>query len=480
MSIKKLGFLIKSIAILVVEYIKFLVTRNQMSMVQNIAQQLAKENIFYVKIFQSLSSNNEFFTDESTEFLTQYTDRAPYTSSEINTSFIKTIESIKETHPEHAIVLTNLQPIQSGMVSIVYEAMMKNDKKVIIKVLRKGIREKLKEAMEYMEYSIRFFATVPFFKHLNLLDIFMENKETMMEQLDFSHEVENIKDMYEKNKYIDYVVVPKVYEEYTELNNDMIVMDYIDGIKLSDVMDKDKDVYSYLLAKFGIKCVLFDRLYHGDLHQGNILFIKEKCDNNKDEHNETTHETTHDTNHDTTHDTYNHKLGIIDYGIIGRLTKEEQNNYYLFFKNFFHENYKDAALHIVNYLAEPKEKVEALEKEPEKRDALIKEIEIISEKACKEEKRFSIHEICGINEALSKYGLQLSKSFCKIELSLAISDSVSKHLSYETTYMDNFEKAILEMFPKEDDDDDDTDSDDDSSNDNSESDIEIEIDYSKN
>ena len=91
MSIKKLGFLIKSIAILVVEYIKFLVTRNQMSMVQNIAQQLAKENIFYVKIFQSLSSNNEFFTDESTEFLTQYTDRAPYTSSEINTSFIKTI-----------------------------------------------------------------------------------------------------------------------------------------------------------------------------------------------------------------------------------------------------------------------------------------------------------------------------------------------------------------------------------------------------
>ena len=88
----------------------------------------------------------------------------------------------------------------------------------------------------------------------------------MMEQLDFNHEVENIKDMYEKNKYIDYVVVPKVYEEYTELNNDMIVMDYIDGIKLSDVMDKDKDVYSYLLAKFGIKCVLFDRLYHGDLH----------------------------------------------------------------------------------------------------------------------------------------------------------------------------------------------------------------------
>jgi len=68
----------------------------------------------------------------------------------------------------------------------------------------------------------------------------------------------------------------------------------------------------------------------------------------------------------------------------------------------------------------------------------------------------------------------LSKSFCKIELSLAISDSVSKHLSYETTYMDNFEKAILEMFPKEEDDDD---SDDDS---NSEVDIEIEIDYSKN
>ena len=55
------------------------------------------------------------------------------------------------------------------------------------------------------------------------------------------------------------------------------------------------------MSKFIIKSLLFDGLYHGDLHAGNILFLE------------------------------NNKIGILDFGIIGELTREEQNEYFEFF-----------------------------------------------------------------------------------------------------------------------------------------------------
>ena len=51
-------------------------------------------------------------------------------------------------------------------------------------------------------------------------------------------------------------------------------MDYIKGDRLVDILPEDKEIYCEILAKFSIKCIFFDGVYHGDMHQGNLIFLK--------------------------------------------------------------------------------------------------------------------------------------------------------------------------------------------------------------
>ena len=50
-----------------------------------------------------------------------------------------------------------------------------------------------------------------------------------------------------------------------------------------------------------------------------------------------------------------------------------------------------------------------------------------------------------INKVLRCNGLYLSKSFCKIQLCMAVSDSVISKLSTGTTYLDNIRKVVADM-----------------------------------
>ena len=60
---------------------------------------------------------------------------------------------------------------------------------------------------------------------------------------------------------------------------------------------------------------------------------------------------------------------------------------------------------------------------------------------------FTPDDMFRINTVLRKYNLSLSKSFCRIELSLAVADSVSSQLSYKTTYLENVKEAMSSLFP---------------------------------
>ena len=89
-------------------------------------------------------------------------------------------------------------------------------------------------------------------------------------------------------------------------------MSFIEGKKLSELDDVEKDKYCELLAKFGVKCVFFDGVYHGDLHQGNLIFMKDEDD---------------------------YKIGILDFGVIGRITREQQNKFYEFMQQFYSNHF---------------------------------------------------------------------------------------------------------------------------------------------
>ena len=52
----------------------------------NIITSLGNLNIFYIKIFQSLSTNSYLLNEEQISHLTSYTDKVPYTLDELDFS----------------------------------------------------------------------------------------------------------------------------------------------------------------------------------------------------------------------------------------------------------------------------------------------------------------------------------------------------------------------------------------------------------
>ena len=415
-------FVIKTFTIVLMERFCYFLGRDKYDCTKNLTYNLGKLNIFYVKLFQTLSTNSFLLDEKQIEYLSNYTDNAPFLESEIDTSFISSIRRVGEENPEIAISLSpDPKPIKAGMIALVYEGRMKTGtkKRVIVKIIRKNIETKIADALDKIDFLVRTIGHFPYIRNTNIKDIIQENRSMMIEQTDFNVEVANIQQMCKNSKHVDYLNIPQVYPEYTNENSKVIVMDYIEGRKLAELEECDRDDYSMMLAKYGLKSILFDRFYHADLHQGNIIFTKES-DGTK-------------------------RLGIIDFGIMGRMTKDEQDYFYKFFSNLSDDdNYPEAANSIMEYLVEPKEVLLSLSEDESV--GLVQAMSDIIRDAFEHQKSIRLSDLFAINKILHAHNLYLSKSFCRIELALAISDSVSSKLNNSTSYLDNIKVVARDIF----------------------------------
>ena len=388
---------------------------------QQCIRRLGELNIFFVKAFQSLSTNTRFLTEEQIDFLRLYTDDVPFQKSDVSTDFIgsfqKTCDHYGYSCNYDDIAIYN--PIKSGMIALIYHAKL-DSRDIVIKVMRKGVKQKLIDALHKIDILISFLNYIPHIKNLQLKTLLSENSKSLLAQTDFVKEKDNIQKMYDNCKHTSYLAIPRVYHEFTQDNNSIIVMTYLEGRKLEELQDNEKDQYSLLVAKFGMKCLLFNRFYHADLHPGNILFMK-----NGEEK----------------------RIGILDYGVMGYITKKEQDAFY----RFIHclsttKDYKTMADIIIDELVSPLSTLEKLEIFD--KNMLREELGIVVGKIFDTKRSMSVNDIYQINNVLRKYGVCLSRSFCKIELSLAIADSVTEKLSYNSSYIDNVKIAIEEIFDK--------------------------------
>ena len=310
--------------------------------------------------------------------------------------------------------------MKSGMIALVYHAKL-NSRDIVIKVLRNGIKEKLVDALDKLSLLISLLNFIPILKNLQLTTLLSENYYSLLSQTDFVMEKQNIQRMYDNCKHTSYLAIPRVYHEFTENDNSVIVMTYLEGRKLEELEDDEKDRYSLLVAKFGMKCLLFNRFYHADLHPGNILFMK---------------------------DGEEYKIGILDYGVMGEITQEEQDAFYRFLVCLSKtKDYKTMADIIIDELVTPVETIQNLKIFD--RNVLYEDLGIVVGNMFETKQSMSVDDIYRINDVLRKYGVCLSRSFCKIELSLAIADSVTEKLSYHSSYLDNVKLAIESIFDRE-------------------------------
>ena len=384
--------------------------KNYDNLAKNIFFKIAEINVIYVKLLQIIAVQN-VFSSHINEFLLTYTDDVSYDDDEIDNSFI-------ELFPNES--KENFELIKSGTMSLIYKLDKPNP--LIVKVLRKNIKNKIDISISNMNFLFYILWWHPYVRNKNLQTIFNENKKKLYEHIDFIQEKKNTVTMYKQFKNINYIITPSIYEDYC--NEKCITMDYIEGETITDVDDDDMEEFSNLLIKYSVKGLLYDRIFHGDIHSGNILFI---TDDNDDENK--------------------YKLGIIDFGIMGSFNKEEQNNFYLMFQavNETPINIDNITNQIIPFL-EPSDTLNNLSSQDF--ILLINHLKNLNSHIFAYKFQFGFKEICMCNDALKKYNLHLSKKFCQPMSSMFGLKTMCEYLSNEQFIikMKKYTKQLEEQY----------------------------------
>jgi len=426
-NINQILFLFNSIWIFVSEYFLYCIFNDHNSFVSKLTKKLASINILYVKVFQAIALNNNFITDDINNQLSQFTDKAPWNYNDIDFDLLINISN------DYDLIFKDgfESPINSGMISLVFKAYMReSDEPVIVKIKRVNIEPKLHEAIDNLLYCVDMLSFIPLFKKYNISQSIHKSIDIIEEQTCFHLEVENMKRMKDNCKNLKYIKIPSVYENITNKYNCAILMEYIEGMTINKLLIEDYEEFAKQVMKFGFVTTIIHGFTHGDLHSGNILFIKDINDKE-----------------------YPYKIGILDFGITYDIDNEYRNVLFQIFSDLFTLSSEEIAEKILlSGIIEPKDIINHLPKKHY--DNIIKFTSEIIENTIHCSKQANQKQIyrflCELynylnNNDISKLGLQPSESFIKTQMCLAMAHGVTLKLCKEDSIF-IADKVLNELF----------------------------------
>ncbi|MCK5019509.1 MAG: AarF/ABC1/UbiB kinase family protein, partial [Candidatus Peribacteraceae bacterium] len=252
----------------------------------------------FVKFGQILSTRPDLLPPVFIEELEKLQDRvAPFDSIQAK----KIVEQELGKPLDQLFKQFESKPIAAASLSQVHKATLLNGKTVAVKIQR----PKIKEIIELdLDISIDLAGLLEHRLHNGWVYhpklIVKEFKRAIEKEINFKNEAHNYEKFRINFKDIDYIKVPKVYWEMT--TSKVLVMEFIDGVKINEITHKKhKDIFELeKVAKHGaesvLKQILEDGFFHADPHPGNLLIMPGGV------------------------------LGVLDYGIVGRLEPSDRYN----------------------------------------------------------------------------------------------------------------------------------------------------------
>lgn len=257
------------------EFLKVLVINNLPTFMNHIVS----KNVMFTKLLQSMAGI-ENMPEEINEIIRKNTDKVHYTEDEIDYKLLLKVVS------DYKITLDSMVPINSGMVAVVFSGLNADKQRVIVKIKRNNIRERIKDG--YLQFSriYNVVSTIVYpFGYLDeiLMNIksFIDSRDYILTQCNLDSEIRAItmtKDIVEQ--YTQDIVIPNIYNnEQDRIDTEFIIMDFIEGTTCYNIDEKYKEQACELIFRFTFITSYFSEVYHVDLHPGNIFCIPDgdKC-----------------------------------------------------------------------------------------------------------------------------------------------------------------------------------------------------------
>lgn len=210
------------------------------------------------------------------------------------------------------------KPIGTASIGVVYKGKLLDGTEVVLKVKRPGI-----EKMMETDFSIlRFLASQAEkvseeVKFLGVSRIVNDFSLSLVNELNFHTEALNCSrfgKVIERHDRGSLLYLPKIYNDYS--SRDLLVMERLQGIPFSDyerIKPHLEDLETKLNdgLKVFIKSFLAEGFFHADLHGGNFFLLE------------------------------NGKIGLIDFGLMGTLSKRGRKNFVAIIYSLINFNYEN-------------------------------------------------------------------------------------------------------------------------------------------
>ena len=424
-TIQNIFFLLNASWIILFELFLYGIFKNYDSFIDRLTHKLASINILYVKMFQAFALNNSLIDDKTNNKLLKFTDNAPWSSKDLDHNTLFKLED------EYNIIFRDgLEPINSGMISLVFKCYKKTSETVIVKIKRKNIEEKLDDAIEKLLFFIYVLSFLPIVDKYQIPQLVNKNVNIIRQQTNFHTEIQNMAKIKHNCRGLKYIKIPSANADVTKKYPNVILMDYIDGIPINKVLESDYEIFAKQVLKFGLVTTLIHGVSHGDLHSGNVLFIKDEND-----------------------EKYKYKVGVLDFGIIYEADPDFKQALLEFASEMMTSPSQELAKKVLNTgLIEPLEIIQNLPKHHY--DNIVKIIgDILYETIHKSKEAnqlkiyhflTSFHSYMSRNELL-ELGIKPSDHFVKTQLALAMSHGVTLTLCKDD-YINLTDQVLNEIF----------------------------------
>jgi len=226
----------------------------------------------FIKLGQMMSTRVDLFSPAYIEALSRLQDDvAPFGYDEV--------ESLVSS--ELGVRLASLfprfdnTPLAAASLGQVHRATLRDGRDVVVKVQRPGIREQALEDMEVLrEVAGLIDDHTELGRRYGLGQLLEEFRRSLMEELDYRREAENLTTIGGMLADNERIVVPHPYADFT--TSRVLTMEFVPGRKVTDIgplrqLELDGAQLADELFRVYLHHVLVDGIFHADPHPGNVL-----------------------------------------------------------------------------------------------------------------------------------------------------------------------------------------------------------------
>jgi len=228
----------------------------------------------FIKLGQVLSTRPDLIPVQFCKEFEKLQDEAPRLDFAV---IEKQIESELNAPVASIFSFINEEPCAAASIAQVHEAKLLDDTQVVLKVQRPGIETIIKSDIEIF-YAIarlldKYFKENDYFK---VIWIVKEFEKTILRELDFRIEMNNIYRFRKNFSNSKSVYIPYVFREYS--TSKLLVIEKIEGEKISSLytdeefLHTQKKVIAKNLANAVLQQIFIDGFFHADPHPGNIFY----------------------------------------------------------------------------------------------------------------------------------------------------------------------------------------------------------------